>query len=81
MKKAMCAVLFCTIGFALSAANLPGTLSEDGKILWIDGANLPLEGRAFADAEQLLGEQTLADYPLLEERVQSMLADNESRIN
>ena len=52
MKKAMCAVLFCTIGFALSAANLPGTLSEDGKILWIDGANLPLEGRAFADAEK-----------------------------
>jgi hypothetical protein len=33
------------------AANLPGTLSDDGKTLWIDGKHLPLEGRAFPDAE------------------------------
>lgn len=37
---------------SVTAANLPGTLSEDGKTFWIDGKHLPLEGRAFPDAER-----------------------------
>lgn len=52
MKKAMCAVLFCAFCVTLPAANLPGTLSEDGKTLWIDGRHLPMEGRPYADAEK-----------------------------
>ena len=47
-------ITLLALGFmALSsmAAKLPGTLSEDGKTLWIDGSHLPLEGRGFPDAE------------------------------
>lgn len=44
---------FGLIAIMAGAANLPGTLSEDGKTFWIDGKDLPLEGRPFADAERL----------------------------
>ena len=30
-----------------------GTLSEDGKVMWIDAAGLSVEGRGFADASPL----------------------------
>ncbi len=46
-------------------------LCEDGDMLL----------RAFADAEEFLAAQSLAEYPALSEKVQGMLAENESRIN
>ena len=49
---------------AAGAANLPGTLSEDGKTYWIDGRQLPLEGRAFPDAE--------LPYQRIPDRIKSM---------
>lgn len=47
------AVLACLAALPVTGANLPGKLSEDGKTLWIDGADLPLEGRGFPDSENL----------------------------
>lgn len=56
MKKILCTCLTAAAAFAFlsaAAANLPGKLSEDGRTFWIDGGDLPLEGRGFADAEKL----------------------------
>ncbi len=37
--------------------------------------------KAFADAEKFLGEYTLAEYPLLSEKLRGILTESESRIN
>ena len=52
---ALALAMVCTaFGTAAGEEALPkGTYSADGKIRWIDGADLPLEGRGFPDAQPL----------------------------